>query len=191
VPFVTGWGLIDVLFIAARTPDNARVISALVPADDSGLSAERLTLLAANASSTVRLRISRLFVPAEMVVSDEPYRPPPDYDGGGRPNGSLSLGVAARCLTLLGPSALDGELSAGRAELDQASDQTMAEARAAAVELAQRASAALVVHSGSTSLFPRQHAQRLAREAVFLAVFGTRPAIKMALLRRLTRSSGM
>jgi alkylation response protein AidB-like acyl-CoA dehydrogenase len=192
VPFVTGWGLIDFLFIAARTPDNTRVISALVlAAGGDALSVERLTLLAANASSTVRLGLSRLFVPSEMVVSDEPYRPPPDYEGGGRPNGSLALGVAARCLTLLGPSALDSELSAGRAELDEASDQTMAEARAAAVELAQRASAALVVHSGSSSLFPRQHAQRLAREAVFLAVFGTRPAIKLALIRRLTRSEGM
>jgi alkylation response protein AidB-like acyl-CoA dehydrogenase len=192
VPFVTGWGLIDVLFIASRTLDNARVISVLVPAvDGAGLSVERLTLLAANASSTVRLRISRLFVPAEMVVSDEPYHPPPDYDGGGRPNGSLSLGVAARCLSLLGPSALDSELPARRDQLDQASDQTMAEARAAAVDLAHRASAALVAHSGSSSLFPGQHAQRLAREAVFLAVFGTRPAIKRALLQRLTRSEGM
>jgi hypothetical protein len=126
-----------------------------------------------------------------MVVSDEPYQPPPDYDGGGKPNGSLSLGVAGRCLTLVGPSALDNELSTRRAQLDQASDQTMAEARAVAVELAQRASAALVVHSGSSSLFPLQHAQRLAREAVFLAVFGTRPAIKRALVRRLTRSESM
>ena len=192
VPFVTGWGLIDVLYVAARTPDNARVVSALVPAADAGgLSAERLTLLAANASSTVRLHISRLFVPARLVVSDELYQPPAEYDGGGRPNGSLSLGVAARCLSLLGPSALDRELSARRDQLDQASDQTMAEARAAAVELAQRASAALVVHSGSSSLFPRQHAQRLAREAVFLAVFGTRPAIKRALVRMLAGSESM
>jgi hypothetical protein len=67
----------------------------------------------------------------------------------------------------------------------------MAEARAAAAELAQRASAALVAHNGSISLFPRQHAQRLAREAVFLAVSGTRPAIKQAVLRRLTRSESM
>jgi alkylation response protein AidB-like acyl-CoA dehydrogenase len=192
VPYVTGWGLIDVFFIASRTLDNATVISALVPAaDTAGLSAERLTLLAANASSTVRLRIKRLFVPAEMVVSDEPHHPPPDYDGGGRPNGSLSLGVASRCLTLLGPSALDSELSAKRDQLDQASDAMMSEARAAAVELAQRSAAALVVQAGSRSLFPRQHAQRLAREAVFLAVFGSRPAIKAALLRRLTRSEGM
>jgi alkylation response protein AidB-like acyl-CoA dehydrogenase len=186
IPFVSGWGLIDVLFVAARTPDNERVVSALVPAADAeALSAERLTLLAANASSTVRLRISRLFVPPEMVVSEEPYRAPPAYDGGGRPNGSLSLGVAGRCLSLLGRSAFDHELAARRDQLDQASDQTMAEARAAGVELAQRAAAALVVQSGSSSLLPRQHAQRLAREAVFLAVFGTRPAIKSHLLRRL------
>jgi hypothetical protein len=30
-----------------------------------------------------------------------------------------------------------------------------------------------------------QHAQRLAREALFLLVFGSRPGIKSALLRRL------
>jgi hypothetical protein len=35
-----------------------------------------------------------------------------------------------------------------------------------------------------------QHAQRLAREAVFLLVFGSRPAIKQALLRRLGVASG-
>ena len=61
----------------------------------------------------------------------------------------------------------------------------MAQARAAASELAVRAAAALAVQVGSQSVTVDQHAQRLAREAMFLLVFGSRPRIKNALLRRL------
>ena len=185
VPYVTGWGLIDVVLAAARTPDG-RVVTALLDAEASqSLAVQRLTLMATNASSTVRMRLRRRFVPEERVVSVEPYRPPPAYDGGGRPNGSLALGVAGRCCRLLGPSPLDAELEARRRQLDEAAEETMADARAAAAELAQRAATALVVREGSRSLLPDGHAQRLAREAVFLQVFGSRPAIRAALLRRL------
>jgi hypothetical protein len=62
----------------------------------------------------------------------------------------------------------------------------MAEARAAAAELAWRAAGALVVAQGSRSLLPMRHAQRLLREAAFLQVFGSRPALRDALLGRLT-----
>jgi len=54
-----------------------------------------------------------------------------------------------------------------------------------AEELAIRATAALAVRDGSQAISVDQHAQRLAREAVFLLVFGSRPGIKSALLRRL------
>jgi hypothetical protein len=119
------------------------------------------------------------------VVNVEPYRPPPAYDGGGRSTASLPLGVARRCCALLGPSALDDELTARRRQLDDALEETMAEARAAACELALRAAGALVVHAGSSSLLPASHAQRLLREAVFVQVFASRTAIRDALLRRL------
>jgi len=188
VPYITGWGLIDELFVAARTPDDEpEVVTTLVPAEASvALSVERLQLLATNASCTVTARIHGLFVPDGRVISVEPYRPPPTYDGGGRPNGSLALGVARRCCALIGPSALDSELDARRRQLDQADEQTMAEARAAAAELALRAAGTLVVTQGSSSLLPAQHAQRLLREAAFLQVFGSRPAIRDALLEKLT-----
>jgi len=186
VPLVSGWGRIDVLLVNGRTEDDASVVSALVPAVLSdAFSVQPLHLLAANASGTVRARLRGVFVPAERVVNVEPYRPPSPYDGGGRPNGSLSLGVARRCCSLIGPGALDDELAARRQQLDEASDETMAEARAAACELALRAAGALVVAQGSSSLFPASHAQRLLREAVFLQVFGSRPAIREALLRSL------
>ena len=66
----------------------------------------------------------------------------------------------------------------------------MALARAEASELAVRATAALAARDGSNSITTGSHAQRLAREAVFLLVFGSRPAIKAALLRKLGAASG-
>jgi hypothetical protein len=89
---------------------------------------------------------------------------------------------------LLGHGPLDEELAACRGLLNDAitADATaMAEARAAASEMAVRAAAALAVRDGSRSVTVDQHAQRLAREALFLLVFGSRPGIKSALLRRL------
>ena len=110
-----------------------------------------------------------------------------------RINGSLALGVAGRCGRLLGPGPLDDEVDACRVRLNDALGadfEAMAEARAAASELAVRASAALAVRDGSKSIMTGQHAQRLAREALFLLVFGSRPAIKNALLRRLGSAAG-
>jgi alkylation response protein AidB-like acyl-CoA dehydrogenase len=182
-PFVTGWGLIDVVLAAALTPANEAMRCLIDAREAPSLRPEALRLLAANASGTVRLHFNRHFVPSDRVTSLVPYNPPPAYDGGGRANGSLALGVARRCLALLGPSPLDAEVDARRQQLDQASDETMAEARAAAVALAVRASAALIVHQGSRSIFEGNHAQRLYREAAFLLVFGSRPSIRAALLR--------
>jgi alkylation response protein AidB-like acyl-CoA dehydrogenase len=187
VPYITGWGHIDVLFVAARTATTTpEVVTALVSAEASpALAVEPLRLLATNASGTVRATIRSLFVPDERVIGVQPYHSPPPFDGGGRPNGSLSLGVAKRCCAVIGPGPLDAEVDQRRQQLDSAGDETMAEARAAASELALRAAAALVVARGSASLFPQQQAQRLLREATFLQVFGSRPAIRDALLRRL------
>jgi hypothetical protein len=48
-----------------------------------------------------------------------------------------------------------------------------------------RAASAVVVNAGSRAVLSDQHPQRLLREAAFLLVFGSRPAIKADLLRRL------
>ena len=45
------------------------------------------------------------------------------------------------------------------------------------------AATTLLVHTGSRSIELDNHAQRLAREAMFLMVFGSRPAIRSALLQ--------
>jgi hypothetical protein len=154
-----------------------------------GLTVTRERLAAVHASVTVRLGFDGVLVPGERWAGQEPFDPAeslrPDRM---RVNGSLALGLVRRCARLLGPGLLDDELARCRDLLDAAItiDATaMAEARAAASELAVRAAAALAVGDGSRSVTVDHHPQRLAREALFLLVFGSRPGIKSALLRRL------
>jgi hypothetical protein len=169
--------------MAAALTQDGRLVRALVDAlATETLIVQPQRLLAANASGTVTLRFERHFVPEERIAAVEPYITPPANDGGGRINGSLALGVTRRCLSLIGDSPLDAELEARRRQLNAATEDEMADARAAASELAMRAASALVVSSGSKALVPASQAQRLAREALFLLVFGTRPAIKASLL---------
>jgi alkylation response protein AidB-like acyl-CoA dehydrogenase len=193
-PWVTGWGLVDVLLLTARGPEETAVTLILDAAAQPGLTVSRQRLAAVNASATVGLRFDGVTVPSERFVSQAPFDPAaslrPDRL---RVDGSLALGVTGRCCRLLGPGPLDDELAACRDRLDDAltaDTAAMAQARAAASELAVRAAAALAVRDGSRSITAGQHPQRLAREAVFLLVFGLRPAIKSELLRRLGATAG-
>jgi len=187
-PWVTGWGLIDLLLVQARGPQDSVVTLILDAADRPGLTVTRQRLASVNASVTVRLGFDGVGVPAERFAGQAPFDPAeslrPDRM---RINGSLALGLVSRCARLLGPGPLDDELAACRERLDEAitADATaMAQARVAASELAVRATAALAVRDGSRSVTVGHHPQRLAREALFLLVFGSRPGIKSALLRR-------
>jgi alkylation response protein AidB-like acyl-CoA dehydrogenase len=186
-PWVTGWGMIDTLYTAARD-DQDNVVTALVAASAGPtLDAEPMQLVAVMASSTVRLAFNRHFVPADRVIGSAPHSDWLARDARGlRINGSLALGVAARCCAMIGPSPLDGELRARRAALDTAPPGAMPGARAAASELAIRAAAALVTVRGSRAILAGEHPQRLAREALFLLVFASRPAIKESLSGLLT-----
>jgi len=188
-PWVSGWGLVDVLLLTAR--DGGTVVSMLIDAEEvEGLRAERLRLIAADASGTVTLGFDGLRVPPGRVVDEEPLADVVERDATGlRMNGSLALGLVDRCCRLVGPSPLDQELAAVRASLDAASVEELPDARAAACELALRASGALTVAHGSRAILAGEHAERLAREALFLAVFGSRAPIKASLLRRLGASA--
>jgi alkylation response protein AidB-like acyl-CoA dehydrogenase len=188
-PWVTGWGLTDLLLVAARSPDGSIVSLLMDAAAQPGLTVTRERLAAVNASVTVRLGFDGVLVPGERWTGQVPFDPAeslrPDRL---RINGSLALGLVRRCTRLLGRGPLDDELAACRQRLDDAVGGTadaMAQARAAASELAVRAAAALAVRDGSRSVTVDQHVQRLAREAMFLLVFATRPGIKSALLRQL------
>lgn len=188
-PWVTGWGMVDLLLVAARSDDDATVTTLLVDAaEGDGLSVERQRLVAVDASTTVEATFDGVVVPPDRVIGSRPFRP--EDPAGLRPNGSLALGVAKRCCRLLGPSPLDDELAACRAALDTCAPESMPAARAAAAELAQRAATALVVHEGSGSITTASHPQRLAREAMFLLVFGSRRSIKAELRALLVEGGG-
>jgi alkylation response protein AidB-like acyl-CoA dehydrogenase len=202
-PWVTGWGYIDTLYVAGRAEDDTVVWAVL----DAGaaqamsvltltaptltaptLTAQALDMVAVMASSTVELSFTGHPVPAGRVTATLPLTQWRDRDAAGlRANGSLALGLAARCAGLIGPGPLDEQLARCRAALDTAEPASMPAARAAACELALRATAALVVSQGSTAIRADQDAQRLAREALFLLVFGSRPPIRQALAGLLTR----
>jgi alkylation response protein AidB-like acyl-CoA dehydrogenase len=182
-PFVSGWGRIDVVHVAARASDGDIVWLIVDAAEGPSVRAERLRLAALNATATVRLSFDRLPVPADRMTSKHPpgnYAAPEVL----RVHAALALGVAARCCRLLGPTPLDAELATLRSELDQLGPGAAAN-RAAAGELALRAASALMTAEGSRSLLTSAHPQRLAREAMFVLVYALRPASRDWLLPRL------
>lgn len=181
-PWVSGWGRINTLQIAARGPDDTVVTVALDELGRLGLTAGRHELAVLDASGTVQLAFDKVRIDPAHVLSVAPHRPGATNALSLRLNGSLALGVARRCCALLGQSALDDQLDEVRTRLDTAGDDDIAEARATASALAHRAATTLLVHTGSRSIELDNHAQRLAREAMFLMVFGSRPAIRSALL---------
>ncbi len=184
-PFVSGWTRIDVIHTAARTPDG-RLVWALVDATESdALAVERLDLVALNATATVKADFRRHRVPAGLVTSVDAYREGPAPVEVIRFHASFALGVAARCCRILGRTRLDGELERVRADLDELEPRTIEAARGAAGELALRAAAALAVVAGSRSLLVADHAQRLAREALFTLVYALRPGSRNAVFARL------
>ena len=184
-PWVTGWGRIDVLLVAAR--EGEMVVRALIDAHEARtLEVKRLRLVGADASGTYTLRFRDHPIPAERIVEEESLadvtaRDPMTL----RTNGSLALGVASRCCALMGAGALDAELAEVRRALDQGTPATLPAARAHASELAVRAATALIVHDGGRAILADHDAQRLAREALFLLVFGSRSSIRDALLEDL------
>jgi alkylation response protein AidB-like acyl-CoA dehydrogenase len=187
VPWVTGWNMIDVLRVAARDPDGGIVFGLLDARSTEALSVRPLRLVAANASNTVNITFDGYFVPAERIIGGMTEQEWQERDAAGlRFNGSLPLGLAARCCSMLGPSKLDEELASARAALDDAQTPELPSARATASELAMRAASALVASTGSRAVLLDSQAQRLAREAMFLMVFASRPAIKESLVARLT-----
>jgi len=182
-PFLSGWGVIDVVHTAARTADDEIVWLILDAAESDALRVERLRLVALDATATVRATFDALRVPADRQTALHPAggETPPEVL---RLHAALALGVASRCCRLLGPSPLDDELSRLRAHLDELGPETPAR-RAAAGELAVRAAAALATVRGSSSVLLGDHAQRLWREALFVLIYALRPASRDALLARL------
>jgi alkylation response protein AidB-like acyl-CoA dehydrogenase len=182
-PWVTGWGLIDVVHVAARTADD-QVLWCLIDAVPTpSITVHHLRLAAVNASSTVTLDFDRFPVPEERITFLFPHSQWLEIDAAGlRTNGSLSLGLTSRCCRLLGPGPFDDDLSELRQDLDRAEPAKLPRLRAEAAGLALRASAAVVTANGSRALMSGQDGERLLREAGFLLVFGSRDAIRSELV---------
>jgi hypothetical protein len=182
-PFVSGWGRIDIIHLAARTPDDQIAWLIADAAEGPALRAERLHLAALNATATVRVTFRQLRVGADRLTGLHPASADtaPEVL---RMHAAFALGVASRCCRLLGPTAIDADLAQLRAELDRLGPGIQ-EARAAAGALAMRAAAALMTSRGSQSLLAADHAQRLLREAAFTLVYALRPGSRSSVLTRL------
>lgn len=207
LPWVTGWGLVDAILVAAHGPERTIVWAFVEPRESPTLTWQRLALVAVNASASGTVTFFDHFVPAEHVTGVQPlaeWSAPGGHRPGAEPgsprassargvhyqaslSGALALGVAGRCCLLLGESPLDEELARVRTALVDAAHsdrQALPGARADASHLAVRSAAALVVATGSRSVLLDAHPQRLVREAAFLLVFGTRPPIPAELRSR-------
>ena len=184
-PFVTGWGHIDAVLVAAHEAD--RLVWMLLPADEAPtLTSQRLRLAAVDSSVTVELHFDGHVVGHDDVVEVIDYEDWLSfYRTGLRTNGALMLGVAGRALKLLGPSPLDAELDAARTALQSAEVEEMPDRRAQVGYIGVRATSALVSSVGGRAITLAHHAQRLAREALFLLVQGQTADIRSGHLRRL------
>ncbi len=198
-PFVTGWGLVDVLGVMARDADDeGSLISVLVPAEPGpALHATPLPLIAADSSKTVTLSFEGVRVPDSAVDNRISLRNfHASFILAAWRNGALALGIVRRCLGELtrlriDTTALAAESARIRTELDDAltgqSDVYLARARAS--ELAVRTATALVTAVGSAAVTRGNLAERSVREATFTLIFGSRPGIRTALLDRLTQAA--
>jgi alkylation response protein AidB-like acyl-CoA dehydrogenase len=189
-PWVTGWGLIDVVLIAAR--DEEDVLWLLVDAvDGHRVQVERISLAAVDSSVTVRLNVEQLEVPASRVIGRELYSEwrARDVPGLTR-SGFLAIGVADRCAQLLGDKAgnLDRRIERARRRLLGAEGASVVTARVEASLLAVRAATSLIAAGGGRSIESDNPAQRLAREAMFLLVFAQTEEIRRDQLRALMGS---
>ncbi len=186
-PWVTGWGVVDVLRVAA-VQDDGSIRTVLVDVGP-GMTAERVLAVAAGAAGTATVTFDEVPVPADRaldVVSAEEWA---TADAAGLAgNGALALGVAGRAAAMLAESGRPGfvaPVQQVRDALLAADVDALPEARAACSALALHAAGALAAHDGARGVSAGSRSDRLLREAHFLLGFGSRPAIRADLLRRL------
>ncbi|MBH0780899.1 acyl-CoA dehydrogenase family protein [Nocardia bovistercoris] len=198
-PFVSGWGIIDVVQVASRATEKTSgdtVVSGLIDAASAeSLTAVPTELVAGQGTSTVRLRFDDHFLPDDRVTGAARYEDFLAFQHiGSRLNGAVTCGVAERAIRVLEQiskpqaSPLWEQLDAARSELDRSltDPAVLQSARARASELALRSAAALVAATGAPALLADQPAQRLLREATFGLVAASRPEMRSALVTAFT-----
>ncbi|WP_342338971.1 MULTISPECIES: acyl-CoA dehydrogenase family protein [unclassified Rhodococcus (in: high G+C Gram-positive bacteria)] len=192
-PFVTGWGLVDVIGVTAYDTRAQKTVTFLMDATDGpNVHANRIPLSAANASHTVELTFNGHHIPHTAVIH---VRKTPR---GGlsiadrailRINGSLARGVARACLTeadRIGhpcPQLWETHATIREALNNTATgDGDIYDARARASQFAVTAANYVATAAGSRSVQHGEPTERMAREATFSMVCTTTPEIKSRIL---------
>jgi alkylation response protein AidB-like acyl-CoA dehydrogenase len=201
-PFVSGWGIIDVLQVSAADEATGDIIAGIVSAEAApGITAiTPQPLFVADATKTVSLDVDGLVIPDDRIVSRVTRADfMANQNFGSRLNGTLPIGVVRRCAVLLERAGRTIEAEAIRADADAircrldaglTESARLLEARAEGAELAVRAASALVANDGGAAILRTSPAQLLARNATFTLVAASRPELKQALVRRFSRPAG-
>ena len=210
-PWITGWGLVDILVIMARTGDDRVVTVVFDRLDRPELRAEgpqRLAVL--GATGTVAVNFDGAVASAGDVVRVESVEAWAARDAVGAAfPGPAPLGIAERAIRLLANASATAAAEALTEQLEQTRVTTDAAGRrlyaaaasrtdaadaiaAGAAErdrglaLARRATDALVAASGGGAMSLSHPAQRLSREATFYLVQAQSADLRAATLARLT-----
>jgi alkylation response protein AidB-like acyl-CoA dehydrogenase len=186
-PWVSGWERVDVVYVGARSGD--KIVWVLIDAvAGNSLQVHPIELAACNSTSTVEMELRRHPVAESRVVDVEPFEDWQVRDAIAlRNNGYLSIGVAARCASVLGSAPLTDAVDDARRALDGFDGTDVVAARAEASLLAVRVATATVVEGRGHAVDLRSQPQRLAREAIFLLVFGQTGDIRAAQLERIIK----
>jgi alkylation response protein AidB-like acyl-CoA dehydrogenase len=213
-PWITGWGVIDALIVMARAADGSVVTVAIEAPDERPelRAGEPQSLAVMGATRTVSLAFDGLEVGDEDVVGvlDHAAWDRRDRIGSSMP-APAPLGIADRAIRLLagtpGPfadeaaSALAAMLAERRRVADEVARSLMASATAddaafdeavaegarerdRGLDLARRATDALVAASGGGAIARSHPAQRLSREATFFLIQAQTADLRRATLRR-------
>ncbi|MGH8898521.1 MAG: acyl-CoA dehydrogenase family protein [Egibacteraceae bacterium] len=212
-PWVTGWGLVDVIFVVAGCDDGRKVLC-LVPVEARGLLPEPLELMVFQCTGTVRLGFAQVAVSAGQVVDvwpDERWQQV-DRVAAAQPI-AAPFGITERCVQGLrsadrpggslareAAAALAKELSRCHLRVDEL-DQPPPEAepeltgwlealttvRDWSIDLANRAAQAWVAAVGGRAMSRSHPAQRLVREAAFYLIQAQTGELRRAELARLAR----
>jgi len=210
VAWCTGWGLVDVMLLAAQTAANDLVFALIPAAERAGLrAAEELALAAMNGTRTYRLELDGLAVADADVVAVVAREEWLAVDAAKTANVTPAVfGVLHAVTHALDKIGEQRDLAAARtlaATLAAEGAQIRASAyaliddvpaqervddrlacRAAALELTVRASAALVAAGAGSAMMLSAAPQRWAREALFHLVQASTRPVREATLARFT-----
>lgn len=213
-PWVTGWGLIDVILIVAGS-DDGRKVFCLVPVEAPRLLPEPLDLMVFGSTGTVRLRLDQVAVTTDQVVDvwpDQRWRRV-DRVAAAKPV-SAPFGIAETCVReLRGTGDRNGEVARSAADalaeefarchhrmeglMDRPPPERESEltswlealvtVRDWSIGLANRAAQAWVAAAGGQAMSRSHPAQRLVREAAFYLIQAQTGELRKVTLARLAR----